>query len=223
VNDAIARMAPRLKAVGFTKKAATFNRNLPDGVTHVVSFQSGRFEAPGPDSLYGRFTVNFGVHVRDDQSKFLTESSCRMRGRIGAFLDPPADPWWAVDDPDAAVAALEPLFESMLAYLDQHSTVEQILARAEGPDRSIWPAWQDDPFYATELSIRVGDHARAQKNFSRLMSYNDIYWKFDRYVKFAEEHGLTVPAEVSSPEGRKRLKREFDKLAFDTPYVPWRG
>lgn len=59
-----------LKAVGFRKRANSFNRSVRDGLVHVVSVQLGPFGPSGihavpglvPD-LYGRYTVNRGIHV----------------------------------------------------------------------------------------------------------------------------------------------------------------
>ena len=102
----VSALAPALKVTGFKKRRHTFNRIAEPGLVHVVNFQMGQFpigayEIPGlRPNLYGRFTVNLGVFVREvyeatqrtTASAFVQEYACEFRVRLGRLLSPPGTP-----------------------------------------------------------------------------------------------------------------------------------
>jgi Domain of unknown function (DUF4304) len=62
--------APLMRASAFRKRRHSFNRTMPDGLVHVVSFWMAPFEpsawteVPGLRTrLYGTFRLDFGVYV----------------------------------------------------------------------------------------------------------------------------------------------------------------
>jgi hypothetical protein len=50
-------VAPQLKRAGFRKRRNSFNREVADGIVHVVSLQLGSYDPSG------KFTINLGVFV----------------------------------------------------------------------------------------------------------------------------------------------------------------
>src|SRR5437879_10849709 len=88
----VARLAPGLKADGFRRFGATFNRVTEPGLVHVVGFQASRWG--------DEFTVNLGVYVREIDDLFdsiwggskagvpgldgaVKEYECWLRARLG--------------------------------------------------------------------------------------------------------------------------------------------
>src|SRR5437868_3156941 len=74
LDEIVRSVSPELKAAGFRKKGRTFNRVAEDGFVHVIGFQMGQFPVgnletyvvPGlRENLYGKYTVNLGVHIRE--------------------------------------------------------------------------------------------------------------------------------------------------------------
>src|SRR5436190_639656 len=78
MKDVVGSVTPLLRRAGFRKRRHTFNRMPEPGLVHVLNFQMGAFNPPGPASeahvaalesldipgdLYGRFTINLGVYV----------------------------------------------------------------------------------------------------------------------------------------------------------------
>jgi Domain of unknown function (DUF4304) len=115
----VREIAPMLKHAGFRKSRHRFNRTEDDGIVHALDFQMGAFEPPGTVpapphrlSLYGKFTVNLGVHVpsmvvdeRTRPTSWVGTERCELRARLGALAtDGAADLWWSLDDPHTAAA-----------------------------------------------------------------------------------------------------------------------
>src|SRR3712207_1951027 len=96
MSAVVSQLHPVLKRNGFRKRRHTFNREPEDGLVQVVNFQMGAHqvgepvEVPGLRAdLYGRFTVNLGVFLRDvhdllaefDVPAFVSEYHCEIRRR----------------------------------------------------------------------------------------------------------------------------------------------
>ena len=104
-----------LKALGFRRRGRVFNRSAEEGVVQVITLQSGQYEVnpihPLPEglaemrqNLYGRFTVNLGVHVWDvweatfpggSRPTFINDGYCQVRSRLGQLADG-IDRWWSL-------------------------------------------------------------------------------------------------------------------------------
>jgi len=116
----------------------------------VVGFQMGAKFPPGAEpiprlrpDLYGRFTVNLGVAVREawEQSMrfdksfpaFVNDYDCQIRERLGQVLGERHDVWWPLDGEPADTAAVisEALTGLGLAWLT-----------ARGTRRAILEAWE---------------------------------------------------------------------------------
>lgn len=112
----VRRVHPELKKAGFRKRRHAFNRSAEEGVVQVVSFQMGPKLPPGAEpippirpDLYGLFTVNLGVAVREawEQSQgpdltfpaFIHDYDCQIRERLGGVLGADRDLWWSLDEP----------------------------------------------------------------------------------------------------------------------------
>lgn len=114
-------IGPSLKAAGFKQRRHTFNRSPESGLVQVVNFQMGQFpigayEIPGlRPNLYGKFTVNVGVFVREvfettqelPAPKFVNEYDCEFRARLSELFTPPRDDtWWSLDNDRAELASM---------------------------------------------------------------------------------------------------------------------
>jgi hypothetical protein len=123
-----------LKGLGFKKSGRTYNRSDDDGIVQVINLQMGK---PQPEiaklppaiahlrpDLYGQFTVNCGVYVREiaaisfpqKERQFVQEHGCALRARLGRLIEPGRqDVWWRLDVlPVSRVA--EDVKDSLLAY-----------------------------------------------------------------------------------------------------------
>lgn len=157
MSAVVSAVAPTLKAMGFKKQRHTFNRIAEPGVVQVVNFQMGQFpigayEIPGlRPNLYGKFTVNLGVFVREvyevtqrtTASAFVPEYACEFRVRLGELLTPPADTWWSLKDDAGNLAAelAEHLDGRGRAWFAGYATRDAILSvPSGGPAPPGWPA-----------------------------------------------------------------------------------
>lgn len=137
-----------LKAAGFRKRANSFNRTTADGLVHHLSVQLGSFDPSGihavpgliPD-LYGRFTVNLGVHVPamsrmgNPRSSWINDYNCQLRWRLGNLLPGGFDQWWDLRDRVALDEVLAAVENVGLPTLDPFPNAESVLDtyEREGP------------------------------------------------------------------------------------------
>lgn len=222
IGRIVDHFAPQLKAAGWRKQKLTFNRDLDNGVVHVISFQQGRWETPHPSSLFGRFTVNLAITLRTKEwtpTGFVSEASCRFRTRIGSLLDEPADPWWPIDEPEVAIRELEPLFERAFALFDTMQTPLQLRDAAASPHRVGPHWWGRHRLIAAMMSLEFGDRRAAQRQYTAHFS-DDNYRLRPYQVAFGREHGLRVPWFAVSPLGlRLRARRaKLDDYKSDDRY-----
>src|SRR5690606_33030026 len=93
------RLAPLLKASGFTKSGREFHRQR-DGNWHVVNVQASM----GNVGDTGKFTINLGVFHpaisllagKPLQTSKPKEYECTVRERIGGLMPGETDYWWEV-------------------------------------------------------------------------------------------------------------------------------
>lgn len=133
-----------LKKNGYRKRRRTFNRNLDNGLVHVINFQMGSYppanfvEIPNiRPNLYGRFTVNLGVFVpeihRIERSKevpdFIHEYDCEIRARLGHLITPSVDIWWSLEHHHDILCKemLQLIDDHALPYLSRFSTRQAII------------------------------------------------------------------------------------------------
>ena len=101
-------IGPLLKEAGFVKKGRLWNRAIGDFV-YVADVQESRYN----DSGQARFTLNFGVCSLKafslcwgrPISKFVKETDCLLRKRIGELLvlsdsENAIDYWWKLEKPE---------------------------------------------------------------------------------------------------------------------------
>jgi hypothetical protein len=124
-----------LKPLGFRKQGQRFRRTTDGNVT-IIEFQRS---ATSDDSLI-RFTLNVGVvsgrlfYANDPERDFkkVGASEAHMRERIGFFLQPPTDHWWALTaDSDARVVADEVatlVVDAAVPHLNEYRTDASLLA-----------------------------------------------------------------------------------------------
>jgi hypothetical protein len=148
MKDVVRSVAPLLKRAGFRKRRHTFNRTLEPGLVHVLNFQMGEFNPPGPRSvangatlesldmpgyLYGRFTINLGVYVAgmviegDKARNWVNHYNCQLRKRIGQLLTG-EDAWWSLESPAEIASVVETALSlAGLPWLDRFSHTSSIV------------------------------------------------------------------------------------------------
>ncbi|QOW09570.1 DUF4304 domain-containing protein [Kaistella flava (ex Peng et al. 2021)] len=131
-----------LKPLGFKKKGRAFNRQTEDGIYQVINIQSGRYEfddkyvIPGfRENLYGNFTVNLGVMVReiyelDSHNKpknIYQDYDCQIRERL-PHLTIKQDHWWSISDDNNKTAkeVINGLSSHGLDWLDNFENRDKI-------------------------------------------------------------------------------------------------
>jgi len=113
MTGVVAQVAPSLKAEGFRRFGASFNRVAEPGLVHVVGFQASKWG--------DEFTVNVGIYVREIDELFTSywnrsrvglpgvdravkEYECWIRARLGEIPAGGRDRWWKYTNLDAAAA-----------------------------------------------------------------------------------------------------------------------
>lgn len=196
--DAVqAGLQPLLKASGFRVRGRTFNRLTPDGLTQVLNLQMGSFDPPGTTSipglrvnLYGKFTVNLGVHVPEvsmfagtgKPATFVQAYDCFVRARLGLVGPERKDLWWEVRQ-----AGLMPELTGRV-----EGDAFPFLARFECRDSILneWLRLSKNPYVgnpprivcAVILAAR-GQHAEAQELLVRQLSESSHHRGHEEYVR----------------------------------------
>ncbi len=135
------RLDPMLRQHGFRKHGRTYNRTTPDGLTHVIGFQMGRFDPPGTvhvpglkENLYGKFTVNLGVYVPEvarhhgggEAKAVVQDGNCCIRTRLGRKAG--NELWWTVSDSESLAAEIsDRLQKEALPLFQRFENRDQIL------------------------------------------------------------------------------------------------
>lgn len=126
-----------MKPLGFRKRGRSFNREADEkGIFEVVNFQTGPYELapeipPFRLNLYGRFTVNMGVLIKElydleewhKAKDFYQEVDCLPRERLPVLLYG-KDFWWELKhDPDElAQLVIEGFKTHGFAYFARYDT-----------------------------------------------------------------------------------------------------
>src|SRR5574343_358296 len=131
-----------LKPLGFKKKGRTFNKQTEDGIYQVINIQSGRYEfgdkyvIPGfRENLYGKFTVNLGVMVKEiyeidihnKPKDIYQDYDCQIRTRL-THLTIQKDLWWTISDDNNKTAkeVIDGLSKHGLDWLDNFEKRDKI-------------------------------------------------------------------------------------------------
>lgn len=139
-------LRPMLQKRGFRLRGRTFNRHTPDGLTHVINIEMGRFDPPGATyipgltrSTYGELRINCGVYVPEvaeytlgvRNKAFVREYDCCIRATIGELLPQQRDLWWRIDERGGLVEELRDHLERyILPFLDAFQARDAVLQRA---------------------------------------------------------------------------------------------
>ena len=127
----VADQASSLKDLGFRKRRHCFNRQVADGIVHVVYFWMAPKEPPAwtevpglRERRYGQFRLDFGVYVpemkrtKEPRSAWINDYDCHLRRTIGELRGATSDLWWEIDDPGASVVARDALVAHGIPWLD---------------------------------------------------------------------------------------------------------
>lgn len=152
----VAQLRPSFEERGFRARAAMFNGKTPDGLTHVVQFQSGRLDPPGTnyipglrENLYGKFTVNVGVFVPEvhaaqygnlREKEFVPEVDCCIRKRIGALAPEGLDVWWPIrSDAETQFLLKQRLERDGFPFLAKFENRDALLSELQGSSETSAP------------------------------------------------------------------------------------
>lgn len=175
MKDVVRDVTPLLRRGGFRKRRHTFNRTPEPGLVHVLNFQMGEFNPPGPRSeghvaalesldmpgyLYGRFTINLGVYVAGmvleggEPRTWVNHYNCQLRKRIGELLTG-EDVWWSLESPDEIASVVETTLSlAGLPWLNRFSHTSSIVDafRSEG-----WAALGMPPVGPLQIACLLKD------------------------------------------------------------------
>lgn len=124
-----------LKPLGFRKQGQRFRRDA-DGNVSLVEFQ----RSAASDQHMIKFTLNVGIVSGrllnawdpDSNIKKVGSSEAHLMQRIGYFLHPPTDHWWALTSgTDTEVIAAEVtslVVGAAVPYLNEHGSDQSLLA-----------------------------------------------------------------------------------------------
>lgn len=175
-----AKVYELLKPIGFRKKGRTFNREADEkGIFQVVHFQTGPYELapeipPLRLNLYGKFTVNLGVLVKElyelekwhKPTNFYQEMYCQARKRLPVLLYG-KEVWWDLDyDPDELANTVIDGFKSAgLSYFAAYDTRANLLENY-GRFEDVSPRANLD----MALMVRHTDKEEGEKLFRKYYS-----------------------------------------------------
>jgi hypothetical protein len=214
MNSVVDAIHPLLKQLGYRKRRNTFNRWVDSReLVHVVNFQMASFSPPGTvelpgirPNLYGRFTLNLGVHLvgvptpgfdQADDPSFLAEYRCHIRCRIGALLNG-HDTWWSLQQPfdEVVVTISEALTSKGLPWLAQYDSWDDTLVRLEGtPDPSNNKGFMSAPrLTAMGMRLARGELAEAEQDFVEHVMAAQAAGRSPSHMEYlaqlAHRHGL---------------------------------
>jgi len=173
----VARLAPGLKADGFRRFGATFNRVTEPGLVHVVGFQASRWG--------DEFTVNLGVYVREIDDLFdsiwggskagvpgvdgaVKEYECWLRARLGEIQRGGRDIWWRYTNLDAAVSDIAGRLQTdAMPAFGAAANREALMAWWRGRERQafVWSVEPRKPLGFALLMKQSGQIDEAQAVF----------------------------------------------------------
>ena len=174
-------IAPELKRRRFRVRGRTFNCPTTDGLTHVLNLQMGSFDPPGTtyhpglrENLYGRFTVNLGVHVPEvaanhgdgPAKSWIQDYNCCLRSRLGELGLERKDLWWSIRSRAQALDDLLPrISHDAMRFFATYGSREEILSALDGKTENMSSGNPPRIICAIILASR-GDISRARKLLS---------------------------------------------------------
>jgi hypothetical protein len=185
----VAQVQPVLKAVGFRKRAHTFNRTVEPGLVQVVTYQMGPYDPPGlveipgmRENLYGLFSVHLGVFIdeawRLDVGRFgpegppavkdwVNDYDCQLRRLIDNPAGESMNHMWPLDDPSVGPAMVELLQSNAFVWFDRFGSRAAILAALEEAPTDSYEVTGEGPdrLLATRMRLGAGDRQLAQQLF----------------------------------------------------------
>lgn len=203
-------LRPQFQALGYRKHRLMFRRSVTDGLDHVVDLQ------PGRSYLYGKFTVNLGVYVREaevnveqlpDSARAIYRAGDhpQLTRRLGSLLPEGKDTWWPVDNPDQAASDVAHGLEMFgFPWLARLSDINQVL---EALESSPLPNHEyNAPIRLVAMRIRLaqGDHLRAELDFADHVSFEKSQGTLAGHAEYmariaaAEDFNVSVP--LSAPD-----------------------
>lgn len=142
-DETVRLVYERLKPLGFKRYGSTFNREISDGLIQVIAIEMGLYHPtrskPVETDLqdpYGYATANIGVWLPEvgvvmanrGAHKFVLDSECCVRVRLGHLGPERQDLWWTLDPTRLEVDVLiQRLVRDALPFLERFSSRGSIL------------------------------------------------------------------------------------------------
>ncbi|MFN3446516.1 MAG: DUF4304 domain-containing protein [Bacteroidia bacterium] len=193
-----------LKPLGFKRKGRTFNRQREDGIYQVINIQSGRYEfgdkhvIPGfRGNLYGKFTVNLGIMVREiyeleshnKPKDIYQDHDCQIRERL-PHLTIKQDHWWPIsnDNNKTSKEVIDGLHSHGLEWLNNFENRDKIC-------RNLVSLEDGSPRAKLDVALIElhRDKSKAEKLFQDYYNNIEIKNVHKEYVKaLADRLGVTL-------------------------------
>jgi hypothetical protein len=142
-----ARLWGRLRLNGFRRSGRHFNRKTGDGLTQVISFQSGA------GWMDGEFTINIGIFIPEAHSvandwpetAIVRDVDCAIWTRLGELDAKPDDLWWPVQYTESLIWEIDwRLQTEAFVFFERFASRDLCLKAAETPDLSEWQQAPDE-------------------------------------------------------------------------------
>jgi hypothetical protein len=205
---AVKAVAPMLRKLGFKKQRHVFNRETEPDLVQVIAFQMGQHQPPGAyeipglrENLYGSFTVNLGVFLEEVRTaspfvlarpKFVNDSHCHVRLRIGWLLPEQADTWWRLDVPDDDLAKVVQglIDEYALPFFEKVKTRDELLAAWYDGDPAVRDENTTRPLTIAAIHAARGETAAAERMIAVELADSDDPGVRERLHEVADRMGL---------------------------------
>ena len=152
------RLWRRLRLNGFRRSGRHFNRKTGDGLTQVVSFQSGM------GWMDGEFTINLGIFIPEahpvandwPETAIVRDVDCAIWTRLGELDAEPGDLWWPIQCTESLIREIDRRLQTdAFVFFERFDSRDLCLKAAEAPDLSEWRQHPAD-IVAAILAARSG-------------------------------------------------------------------
>ena len=152
LDAVVSRVSPVLKGAHYRRYGPTFNKERESGLVHVVNFQGSKWgdeftvnvgvqirelwelEMEAGYEVARRLRIEMpNLYKRTPEpaprkpSKYVFESECQLRLRLGQLIPPYQDKWWKYSRLEEAIKQVsDALTEMALLYLEMYASREDV-------------------------------------------------------------------------------------------------
>lgn len=202
-------ISPLFKKEGFKKKGRTYNKQVEDGLVHVINFQMGEFPlgdsyvVPGlRENLYGKFAINLGVFIpniaeleyRYPTKSFVREYCCTIRKRLTEHSDNEKDQWFDItpDTTDISTRLMR-LFELRgVPFLDQFSSLSDVFSFYQLNKNLPFNNEGRSKFDIALINFSIGNYAEFERHIREILLLSKHKGFNEHVIKVASKLGLNL-------------------------------